>query len=283
MAQERRIGMHVRTGRGLDKAIDLIKALQLKAVQIFTGNPSAWRSAPVDPQATASFKRSLEELDVRPAIAHAMYLINLASPNPVFMKKSRDALAAELVRAESYGCQYVVTHVGSHMGDGAQAGIDRVIAALDDVLTRANGSTRCLLETSAGGGAYVGAKFEDLAQILSRLPQHAARLGVVFDTAHVYASGYDDAGPEGMRKTLDHLTDVVAAERVLVCHCNDTTVALGGKADRHVNIGQGNIGLEGFRALLQYDKLAHCAFVLETPGEEMLEGLENLTALRSLV
>ena len=283
MAQERRIGMHVRTGRGLDKAIDLIKALQLKAVQIFTGNPSAWRSAPVDPQATASFKRSLEELDVRPAIAHAMYLINLASPNPVFMKKSRDALAAELVRAESYGCQYVVTHVGSHMGDGAQAGIDRVIAALDDVLTRANGSTRCLLETSAGGGAYVGAKFEDLAQILSRLPQHAARLGVVFDTAHVYASGYDDAGQEGMRKTLDQLTDVVAAERVLVCHCNDTTVALGGKADRHVNIGQGNIGLEGFRALLHYDKLAHCAFVLETPGEEMLEGLENLTALRSLV
>ena len=283
MAQERRIGMHVRTGRGLDKATDLIKALQLKAVQIFTGNPSAWRSAPVDPQATASFKRSLEELDVRPAIAHAMYLINLASPNPVFMKKSRDALAAELVRAESYGCQYVVTHVGSHMGDGAQAGIDRVIAALDDVLTRANGSTRCLLETSAGGGAYVGAKFEDLAQILSRLPQHAARLGVVFDTAHVYASGYDDAGQEGMRKTLDQLTDIIAPERVFACHCNDTTVALGGKADRHVNIGQGNIGLEGFRALLQYDKLAHCAFVLETPGEEMLEGLENLTALRSLV
>lgn len=283
MAQERRIGMHVRTGRGLDKAIDLIKTLQLKAVQIFTGNPSAWRSAPVDPQATASFKRSLEELDVRPAIAHAMYLINLASPNPTFMRKSRDALAAELVRAESYGCQYVVTHVGSHMGDGTQAGIDRVVAALDGVLTKTGGSTRCLLETSAGGGAYVGAKFEDLAQILSRLPQHAARLGVVFDTAHVYASGYDDAGEEGMRKTLDQLTDIIAPERVYACHCNDTTVALGGKADRHVNIGQGNIGLEGFRALLHYDKLAHCAFVLETPGEEMLEGLENLTALRSLV
>lgn len=283
MAEERRIGMHVRTGRGLDKAIDLIKTLQLKAVQIFTGNPSAWRSAPVDPQATASFKRSLEELDVRPAIAHAMYLINLASPNPTFMRKSRDALAAELVRAESYGCQYVVTHVGSHMGDGTQAGIDRVVAALDEVLTKTGGSTRCLLETSAGGGAYVGAKFEDLAQILSRLPQHAARLGVVFDTAHVYASGYDDAGEEGMRKTLDQLTDIIAPERVYACHCNDTTVALGGKADRHVNIGQGNIGLEGFRALLHYDKLAQCAFVLETPGEEMLEGLENLAALRSLV
>ena len=282
MAQERRIGMHMRTGRGLDKAIEMIKTLQLKAVQIFTGNPSAWRSAGVDPQATAFFKRSLEELDVRPAMSHAMYLINLASPNPNFMKKSRAALAAELVRAESYGCHYVVTHVGSHMGDGAQAGIDRVVAALDEVLGNANGSTMCLLETSAGGGAYVGAKFDDLAQILARLPQHSARLGVCLDTAHAYASGYDDGGTDGMRATLDRLTAIVPAERIRACHCNDTTVTLGGKADRHVNIGQGNIGLEGFRALLHYEPLAHCAFVLETPGEEMLEGLENLTTLRSL-
>jgi len=274
--------MHMRTGRGLDKAIEMIKTLQLKAVQIFTGNPSAWRSAPVDPQATAFFRRSLEALDVRPAMSHAMYLINLASPNPNFMKKSRAALAAELVRAESYGCQYVVTHVGSHMGDGAQAGIDRVVAALDDVLSGAAGSTTCLLETSAGGGAYVGAKFDDLAQILTRLPQHATRLGVCFDTAHAYASGYDDSGADGMRATLDQLTAIIPAQRIRACHCNDTTVTLGGKADRHVNIGQGNIGLEGFRALLQYEPLAHCAFVLETPGEEMLEGLENLTTLRSL-
>ena len=274
--------MHMRTGRGLDKAIEMIKTLQLKAVQIFTGNPSAWRSAPVDPQATAFFRRSLEALDVGPAMSHAMYLINLASPNPNFMKKSRAALAAELVRAESYGCQYVVTHVGSHMGDGAQAGIDRVVAALDDVLSGAAGSTTCLLETSAGGGAYVGAKFDDLAQILTRLPQHATRLGVCFDTAHAYASGYDDGGADGMRATLDQLTAIIPAQRIRACHCNDTTVTLGGKADRHVNIGQGNIGLEGFRALLQYEPLAHCAFVLETPGEEMLEGLENLTTLRSL-
>jgi deoxyribonuclease-4 len=281
--QERRIGMHMRTGRGLDKAIDLIKSLQLKAVQIFTGNPSAWRSAPVDTQATEFFRRSLEQLDVRPALSHAMYLINLASPNPNFQKKSRDALRAELERAEAYGCSYTVVHVGSHMGEGAQAGIDRVVAALDDALTKAKGSTMCLLETSAGGGAYVGAKFDDLAQILGRLPQHAERLGVCFDTAHAYASGYDDAGEIGMRQTLDQLTSIIAPQRIRACHCNDTTVPLGGKADRHVNIGQGNIGVEGFRALLNYEKLAHCAFVLETPGEELLEGLENLTTLRSLL
>ena len=274
--------MHVHTGRGLDKAVEAIQALQLQVVQIFTGNPSAWRSAPVDSQATALFKRALDGLDVRPAMAHAMYLINLASPNPNFQKKSREALSAELVRAEAYGCQYVVTHVGSHMGDGAQAGIDRVVAALDQVLSTAGGSATCLLETSAGGGAYVGAKFEDLGQILSRLPQHASRLGICLDTAHAYASGYDVAGAEGMRKTLEQLTATIPAERIRACHCNDTTVTLGGKADRHVNIGQGNVGLEGFKALLHFEPLAHCGFVLETPGEEMLEGLENLNTLRAL-
>jgi deoxyribonuclease-4 len=283
VAKQRRIGMHVHTGRGLDKAVETIKALQLGTVQIFTGNPSAWRSAPVDAQATAMFKRSLQELDAQPAMSHAMYLINLASPNPNFQKKSRDALLAELERAEAYGCQYVVTHVGSHMGDGAQAGIDRVVASLDFVLGKAAGSAMVLLETSAGGGAYVGAKFDDLAQILGRLRQHAQRLGVTLDTAHAYASGYDDAGAEGMRATLDQLTSIIPAQRIRACHCNDTTVTLGGKADRHVNIGKGNIGLEGFRTLLNYEPLAHCAFVLETPGEEMLEGRENLEALRSLL
>jgi deoxyribonuclease-4 len=282
MAQERRIGMHVRTGRGLDQAADMIKVLQLQTVQIFTGNPSAWRSAPVDPKATELFKSALGEMDVRPAMAHAMYLINLASPNPNFQKKSREALKAELERAEGYGLQYVVTHVGSHMGEGAQAGIDRVVSQLDQVLSTAGGSATCLLETSAGGGAYVGAKFEDLAQILSRLPRHAARLGVCLDTAHAYASGYDVAGAAGMTTTLEQLTAIVPAERIRACHCNDTTVTLGGKADRHVNIGEGNVGLEGFKALLHFDPLAHCAFVLETPGEEMLEGLENLNALRAL-
>ena len=283
MALERRIGMHMRTGRGLDKAVETIKALQLKAVQIFTGNPSAWRSAPVDAQATAQFRKALEELDVQPAMAHAMYLINLASPNPNFQKKSREALAAELTRAESYGCRYVVTHVGSHMGDGAQLGIDRVVATLDQVLSSASGSTACLLETSAGGGAYVGASFDDLAQILGRLPQHAERLGVCFDTAHAYASGYNVAGADGMRTTLDKLTSIIPARRIRACHCNDTSVTLGGKADRHTKIGTGNVGLEGFRALLHYKALAHCAFILETPGDEMLEGQENLNALRSLL
>ncbi len=263
--------------------METVKALEINTVAIFTGNPSAWRSAPVDRQATELFRQALAEMDVQPILSHAMYLINLASPDANFYRKSKDALAAELARGETYGCAYAVTHVGSHMGGGREAGIDRVVAALDQVLSTVHNSVVCLLEISAGGGDYVGSRFEDLAQILERLPHHVDRLGICFDTAHAYASGYDLAGAEGMRTTLKQMTSIIPPDRIRACHCNDTTVTCGGKADRHHHIGQGNIGLEGFRTLLHYEPLAHCAFVLETPGEEMLEGRENLNTLRSLL
>jgi deoxyribonuclease-4 len=277
-----RIGIHVRTGRGLDRAADTIRTLGLGAAALFTGNPSAWRSATVDPQATARFREAMRAMDVH-VYSHAMYLINLASPNPTFYSKSKAALAEELRRAESYGCVAAVTHVGSHMGEGREAGIERVVKAIDEVLKSATNEIGCLLEISAGGGAYVGSRFEDLATIMDRLPQHSGRLGVCFDTAHAYASGYDLAGAQGMRQTLDELVRQIPAHRIRACHCNDTSVACGGKADRHENIGRGNLGLDAFQTLLAYAPLQHCAFILETPGEELLEGLENLNTLRSLV
>jgi deoxyribonuclease IV len=279
---ERRIGMHVRTGRGLERAAASIEELRLDTVALFTGNPSAWRSAPVDVRATDQFREAMARLDVRPVLSHAMYLINLASPNPNFYRKSQEALVAELARAPAYGCDYVVTHIGSHMGQGREAGIARAVAALDAVLSRAGGGAGLLLEISAGGGAYIGSRFEDLAQILDALPQHSSRLGVCLDTAHAYASGYDLAGSEGMQAGIERLIELVPAPRVKACHCNDTTVECGGKADRHHHVGQGNIGMEGFRELLHHPALAHAAFILETPGEEMLEGLQNLTTLREL-
>jgi deoxyribonuclease-4 len=279
---ERRIGMHVRTGRGLERAAAAIEELHLDTIALFTGNPSAWRSAPVDVKATDRFRGEMTRLGVRPILSHAMYLINLGSPNPSFYQKSQDALVAELTRAPAYGCDDVVTHVGSHMGEGREAGIARAVKALDAVLTRAESSAGLLLEISAGGGAYIGSRFEDLAQILNALPQHAPRLGVCLDTAHAYASGYDLSGEAGMRAGIERLVELVPAERVRACHCNDTTVECGGKADRHHHVGQGNIGMEGFRELLHHPALAHAAFILETPGEEMLEGLQNLTTLREL-
>jgi deoxyribonuclease IV len=279
---ERRIGMHVRTGRGLERAAAAIEELRLDTLALFTGNPSAWRSAPVDVGATDQFRKEMARLGVHPVLSHAMYLINLASPNPTFYEKSQDALVAELTRAPAYGVHDVVTHIGSHMGEGREAGIARAVKALDAVLTRARSGAGLLLEISAGGGDYIGSRFEDLGEILDALPQHSPRLGICLDTAHAYASGYDLAGEEGMRAGIDRLVELVAADRIRACHCNDTTVDLGGKADRHHHIGQGKVGMEGFRELLHHPALAHAAFILETPGEETLEGLQNLTTLREL-
>jgi deoxyribonuclease-4 len=278
-----RIGIHVRTGRGLDRAAATVKDLGANTIAVFTGNPSAWRSAPIDVQATEQFRKAMQALNVHPVLSHAMYLINLGSPNPLFYRKSKDALIHELSRARSYGCDFVVTHIGSHMGAGRDAGIDRVTGALDEVLSKASPGPGLLLEISAGGGAYIGSRFEDLAEILNRLPQHRERLGICLDTAHAYASGYDLASAAGMQTVLDELVRLVPAARIKACHVNDTDVACGGKADRHVGIGRGKISLEAFHTLLTYPALAHCAFILETPGEEMLEGLENLNTLRALV
>ena len=282
MPPERRIGMHVRTGRGLERAAALIQELRLNTVALFTGNPSAWRSAPVDVGATDQFREAMARLDVRPVLSHAMYLINLASPDASVYQKSQQALVDELTRAPAYGCADVVTHIGSHLGAGREAGIGRAVAALDAVLTRAPIAAGLLLEISAGGGAYIGSRFEDVAEILNALPRHAPRLGVCLDTAHAYASGYDLNGSQAMRAALDRLIALVPAARIRACHCNDTTVPLGGKADRHHHIGQGNIGMDGFRELLHHPALAEAAFILETPGEEMLEGVQNLTTLREL-
>ena len=282
MPSERRIGMHVPTGRGLERAAALIQELRLNTVALFTGNPSAWRSAPVDVRATDQFREAMARLDVRPVLSHAMYLINLASPDASVYQKSQQALHDELTRAPAYGCADVVTHIGSHLGAGREAGIARVVAALDAVLTRAPTQAGLLLEISAGGGAYIGSRFEDVAEILNALPRHAPRLGVCLDTAHAYASGYDLNGTAAMRAAIDQLVALVPAARIRACHCNDTTVPCGGKADRHHHIGQGNIGMDGFRELLHHPALAQAAFILETPGEEMLEGVQNLTTLREL-
>ncbi len=277
-----RLGIHVRVGKGFDRALEVVQTLQVNTLQIFTGNPSAWNPGALNAGAAGAFGRRLKELDVQPLVSHAMYLINLAASNPTFYEKSCAALAGELGRAATFGCAYCVTHIGSHGGDGRDVGMSRIVRALDFALSRTPNGVMCLLENSAGSGQYIGAQFQDLAEILERLPQHRDRLGVVFDTAHAYASGYDESTAVAMTATLDALTEAVPAGRVRAVHCNDTTVALGGRADRHEAIGAGNIGLEGFRALLRYPPLQQCAFILETPGDDLVEGAANLQVLRAL-
>jgi deoxyribonuclease-4 len=284
-AQGPYFGLHLDTGRGFPAAVEAAIALGLEATQIFTGNPAAWKSRMADTDAARTFTDSLRAGGVRVAVSHANYLINLAGPDPKMYAKSCDALTEELRRGAAYGLDHVIVHVGSHRGAGRASGLERIVAAVEQSFAAipAAGAPRLLLENSAGTGDNIGGRFEDLGELLRRLDSSRDRIGVCFDTCHAYASGYDLGGFEAGLKVIVDLQRCVGLDRIHVIHANDTQVPLGGKADRHWHLGEGNIGLDTFTLLLQHPTLGRLPFILETPGNEAVEGRRNLETLRSLL
>ncbi|HEV3232397.1 MAG TPA: deoxyribonuclease IV [Candidatus Dormibacteraeota bacterium] len=288
------LGLHISTNRGFAAAVESARDLGVEAVQIFTGNPAAWKAPPVQPGPAREFTEALRAAGVRTVVSHCNYLINLASDDPVLHGKSKESLANEMERAAAYGLDCVIVHIGSHRGSGLEGGLERIVAAVEHALAAvpAAGSDpagqdgprtpRLLLENSAGTGDNIGGRFEDLGELLRRLTPHADRVGICFDTAHAHSAGNDMAGPAAARATIAHLDATVGLERVHVVHANDTEVELGGKVDRHWHIGQGNVGIETFAHLLAHPVLGRLPFILETPGDEHVEGRSNLETLRLL-
>jgi deoxyribonuclease-4 len=278
------LGLHISTGRGFAAAVDSARDLGVTAVQIFTGNPAAWKAPPVPPGPAREFTESLRAIGVRTVVSHCNYLINLASDDPALQAKSRESLANEMERAAAYGLDHVIVHIGSHKGSGLEGGLARIVEAVEQALAAvpAESSPRLLLENSAGTGDNVGGRFEELGELLSRLSPHADRLGICFDTAHAHSAGNDMAGPAAAQATLAHLDAAVGLERLFVIHTNDTEVPLGGRADRHWHIGQGLLTLETFAWMLNHPVLRRLPFILETPGDEAVEGRSNLETLRLL-
>jgi deoxyribonuclease-4 len=238
-----------------------------------------------DPTAARAFTDALRAAGVRTVVSHANYLINLAGTDEPIYTKSRKALAGELRRGAAYGLDHVIVHIGSHKGEGLESGyahiVDAVHGALEEV--PAEGSPRLLLENSAGTGDNVGGRFEELAELLRRLDDVGDRVGICFDTCHAHASGYEMAGAELAGDVIAELDEVVGLRHLYVIHANDTQVPAGARADRHWHIGEGLLGEDTFAYLLNHPDLRHLPFILETPGDEHLEGRRNLDALRALV
>jgi deoxyribonuclease-4 len=259
--------------------------LDLAAAQIFTTNPSSWQAKMADATAARAFTDALREATVRVVVSHANYLINLAGEEEPIYSKSRAALAGELRRGAAYGLDHVIVHIGSHKGAGLESGyrhiVDAVHSALDEV--PAETSPRLLLENSAGTGDNVGGRFEELAELVHRLHDVSDRVGICFDTCHAHAAGYEMAGAETTGDVLAELDEVVGLPNVYVVHANDTQVPAGGRADRHWHIGEGLLGLDAFAYMLHHPQLRQLPFILETPGDEHIEGRRNLETLRALV
>ncbi|QDU19975.1 deoxyribonuclease IV [Urbifossiella limnaea] len=261
-------GAHLSVAGGLHKAPAAAAELGMDTVQVFTANPNAWAAKKLDPAAVAAFKQAVAASGVQYPTAHDSYLINLAAPDDGLWHKSIDAFAAELDRSEELGLSYVVTHPGAHVGTGVEAGVTRVVAALDIILERCRGyRVRVLLETTAGQGTTLGAAFDELAAMLDRVKQ-PERLGVCLDTCHVFAAGYPLGTAADYADTFGQFDRLIGLKRLCLFHVNDSLKPLGSRVDRHAGIGLGEMGDEPFRRLVRDPRFADMPMILETPKED---------------
>jgi deoxyribonuclease-4 len=279
-----RLGAHESIAGGLHRAFEHGETAGCAALQIWVKNSRQWSAPALTDEEIHQFQQARERTNIVPVVAHAAYLINIASPDEALYRRSIDALTAEAERCEALDVPYLVLHPGSHMGEGVQVGLKRVAAALGDIHAATPGyRTQILLETTSGQGNVLGSDFESLAYLLAET--HAGeRLGICLDTCHIFTAGYELRTPEGYAKTMAAFDQTVGLERLKAIHLNDSQYPLGSHKDRHEHIGDGHLGLESFRHILNDARLTGLPGLLETPkSKDLHEDRENLAALQALV
>jgi deoxyribonuclease-4 len=287
-----RLGAHMSVAGGLPRAVERAVVHRCAALQIFAKNANQWRGRPIPREEVRAFRASVKAGGIEPVISHASYLINLASTNPVLRKQSIEAMADEIDRAEALGLLGVVLHPGAYTAGNEADGLTLIADALLALLReRRRGKTMVLLENTAGQGTTLGATFEQLASIVAKTGDHR-RIGVCLDTCHLLASGYDICSPEGYASTFAQFGRVVGFDRLRAFHMNDSKKPLGSRVDRHEHIGQGHLGLEPFRRIVNDRRFRDLPMLLETEkaagkatGPIAIDPLDeqNLNALRALV
>ncbi|HXG12474.1 MAG TPA: deoxyribonuclease IV [Gemmataceae bacterium] len=278
-------GAHLSIAGGLHHALLAARAYGMDTVQLFTKNSNQWDARALTAEEVRTFRRTLRQTGLRLPMAHDSYLINLASPDEDLYRRSVEAFLVEVQRAEQLGLRYLVTHPGAHVGSGEEAGLARVAAALDEVHRRCPGyRVKILLETTAGQGTCLGHRFEHLAAILARVAE-PRRLGICFDTCHVFAAGYALAPEAEYQATFRAFDRVIGLRWLRVFHVNDSLKPLASRVDRHAHIGRGCLGLEPFRLLVNDPRFQDRPLILETPKEKTADGdmdAVNLGVLRGL-
>ncbi len=279
-----RLGIHTFTAGSLEKAA--LKAAELGAntFQIFSASPRMWRARLPDPVQVKLLQAARERFDLRPLAIHVNYLINLASLDPVIRPKSIEAFRGELDRAAVIGAEYLVLHPGNYKGRSVEEGIAAFVLGLKEAAEGFDGrSVTVLLENTAGSGASLGSRLEELHSIrelageLTELP-----LGYCLDTCHLLAAGFNVATAAGLGATIGQIEKTLGLAHVHLIHANDSKTPLGSHVDRHAHIGAGHIGLEGFRRILRHPKLRKKPFILETPIDNPGDDRRNLDMLKLL-
>ena len=276
-----RIGLHVSIAGNISESLGRAKGLGCNTMQIFSRNPRGWQVSPIAGSESAAFRSEKKALDITPVVVHIPYIINLATPDPALYKRSIEAYVEDLRRADELGAEYFVTHLGSHVGSGEKAGIERFIKGLNTIIRKADVSTMILLETTAGSGSSLGSRFEEIGQMIRGLDR-PERCGVCVDTAHIFASGYELRTEKGFKKTMKELDSSIGTDKVKVIHFNDSKAEFGSKVDRHEHLGKGKIGLPGLARVINHKGFRDCAFIMETPKEDDSDDKKNMKIARKM-
>ena len=281
----KRIGIHLGTAGGASNAVERAREIGANTFQIFSASPRMWRAPRVDPKQAERMRALRKSLDVGPLVIHTNYLVNVCSQTDDVRQKSIVAFRGEIERALALGAEYLVLHPGSWKGltrdEGLKLAADSIERAIDGLPWQGT-DFHILIENTAGAEFSLGGSFEQVAELVHRLKAHAP-VAVCLDTCHTQVAGYDLVTDEGYEQTMKQAADTVGTKAVRVWHCNDAKAARGSKLDRHEHIGQGTIGVEPFRRLLNDKRFAHCAFIAETPVDEPGDEERNVRVLKSLV
>lgn len=264
------IGAHVSIAGGLHHAFDRALSIGASTFQIFTSSSRSWHEKPLPKEDCALFDRARKDSGIDVVVAHASYLINIASSTPKTFYSSQKALKDELVRCEQLGIQYLVLHPGAHTGSGVEQGIENIVRALDAVLEAVPGKTMIALESMAGQGTTLGSHFEELKAIRNAC-SHKKRIGVCLDTCHMYSAGYDIGTEEGYKATMKQCDEIIGLEHVKVIHVNDSKTKLGSHVDRHEALGKGTIPLSTFELLINDQHFNNVSKILETPTDAAMK------------
>ena len=277
-------GSHLSTSGGVDRVFGRAEELPVESCQIFSKNERQWLAKPFDPAVVERFRAEKSRTGLTKLVVHDSYLINLASPKPDILEKSLRAFRDELERCDILGIRFLVTHPGAHTGSGVEAGIARFAESLNHIFAEIPDNIAItLLETAAGQGTALGRSFEEIASIIERVADKD-RVGVCLDTCHIFAAGYDFRTPKGYASVMEQFDRLIGLERLRVLHLNDSKMPFASNKDRHTHIGDGEIGLEGFRHFVNDTRLEGIPGILETEKDDAGEyDRRNLATLRSLV
>ncbi len=277
-----RFGFHISISEGFSKVVEQAEIRSCETIQLFSRNPRGWAYHPLREEEVYSFQCQIREKGIYPVFLHLPYLPNIASSQSKFYRRSIESIIKDLERAEIIGAQFLIIHIGHRLESSEEEAIDAVIHGINQVFRRIKNSVTLLFENTAGQGTEIGYEFEQMKKIIDGIEERE-RVGVCLDTAHAFEAGYDLSKQDGIERTLESFERLIGLKRLHLLHLNDSKTPLGSRKDRHWHIGEGFIGLEGFRYLINHPLLNGLPGIMETPRKDTLEDIKNMKVVRSLI